>query len=141
MGALEVYYLPEHADHALTVAGPDQVDALISTMSATSPPDAPILAELHLAGDPYTQGLEVGVRTDHGVIRYTGRQWRHGTTSTTQPPDPGPDTRPCAYFYMGHWREFPPNAEVPLTQITQAVKEFLDTDGERPTNIHWQTEP
>jgi hypothetical protein len=143
MGALEVYYLPEHADHPLTITTPDQVQALISTMSATSPPDAPLLAEIHLAGDPYTQGFEVGVRSDHGVIRYTGRQWRHGITSTTEAPDPGTgaDNRPCAYFYMGHWREFPAEAEIPLPQIAQAVNEFLDTSGERPTNIRWQTEP
>lgn len=143
MGALEVYYLSEHADRPLTVATPDQVDDLISTMNAASPPGAPVLAEIHLAGDPYTQGLEVGVGADRGVLRYTGRQWRHGVTSTAETPDPGPgaETRPCAYFYLGHWREFPLNAEIPLPQITQAVKEFLDTNGQRPTNIRWQTEP
>lgn len=135
MGSLDVYYLFEHDERPVVVTTADEVDALIDRVRSESPQQAPILMDVHLSGDPYSQGLDVGVSDDRGVVRYSGRDWPRGTVSTSGKISDG-EERP--YFYMGHCREFPANAEVSLNLIRAAVKEFLATGGARPTCIHWQ---
>ncbi|WP_436500004.1 Imm1 family immunity protein [Actinokineospora sp. HUAS TT18] len=135
MGSLDVYYLPEHDESPVVVATEDEVDALIDAVAAQSPSTAPILMDVHLSGDPYAQGLDVGVAAERGLIRYAGRDWPLGVVSTGAAPAGG---NPVPYFYMGHWREFPSNAEIPLATIKAAIKEFMSTDGGRPASVKWQ---
>lgn len=137
MGPLDVYYLSTQ-EYPVVVSTVEEVDALIDRVRAESPPAAPILMDVHLSGDPYSQGLDVGISTDCGVIRYSGREWPEGVVSTGEH---AADQTERPYFYMGHWREFTASAEVPLDVIKQAVKEFLMTDGARPTCIRWQPDP
>ncbi len=135
MGSLDVFYLHEHEDAPITVATAAEVDSLIERVRAESPRTAPILMDIHLSGDPFTQGLDVGVRDDSGIVRYSGGKWPRGVISV------GSDvsrTAEVAYFYMGNWRGFPPNSELPLALVRQAIKEFMDTNGERPECIRWQ---
>jgi hypothetical protein len=138
MGSLDVYYLFEHDDNPVVLSTVDEVDALIDRVRAESPQAAPILMDVHMSGEPYAQGLDVGIADDHGVIRYSGREWPRGVVSTGDGPADG-EAHP--YFYMGHWREFPANAEIPLEVIRQAVKEFMESDGARPTCVRWQPAP
>ncbi|MBB4968139.1 Imm1 family immunity protein [Saccharothrix violaceirubra] len=67
MGSLDVHYLYEHGDTPGTVSTVDEVDALIDRVRAESPPAAPILMEVHRSGDPYAQGLDVGIEVDRGA--------------------------------------------------------------------------
>ena len=138
MGSLDVYYMLEHDKNPVVVSTAEEVDALIYRVRAESPPTAPILMEVHLSGDPYSQGMDVGISDDHGVIRYSGRAWPEGVISTGENTA---DHTERPYFYMGSWREFPTSAEVPLDLIREAVKEFLTTDGARSTCIQWQPGP
>ncbi|MFB9905614.1 Imm1 family immunity protein [Allokutzneria oryzae] len=137
MAALDVYYARGHGDNPITVSTPDEVDALIDRVRAESPETAPILMEVHISGDPYTQGLDVGINGDRGVLRYSGRDWPEGVYSTG---DGLAEGKPLAYFYMDTCTEFPPNAEVPVDTVRQAVRDFLATDGDRPSGIVWQPE-
>ncbi|GAA4005875.1 hypothetical protein GCM10022247_29450 [Allokutzneria multivorans] len=137
MAALDVYYAREHGDEPVTVGTVEEIDALIDHVRAESPAIAPILMEVHLSGDPYTQGLDVGVNGDVGVLRYSGREWFEGVYSTGAGPADG---EPLQYFYMDTDTEFPPNSEIPLDDVRQAVREFLVTDGDRPANITWQAD-
>lgn len=137
MAALDVYYARGHGDAPVTVATTDDVDALLDRVRAESPEHAPILMEVHISGDPYSQGLDVGVNGDRGVLRYSGRDWPEGVYSTGDGPAQG---EPLRYFYMDTDTEFPPNSDVPLTTVRQAVREFLTTNGARPTCVEWQAE-
>ncbi|MEU6155155.1 Imm1 family immunity protein [Actinosynnema sp. NPDC047251] len=130
-----MYYLYEHGDIPVTLSTVDEVDALLDRVRVESPPAAPMLMDVHLSGDPYAQGLDVGVAVDRGVIRYSGREWPHGVVSTG---DGSADGEPRSYFYMGHGREFPANSEVPIDVIRKAVKEFMESNGARPTCVRWQ---
>ncbi|GAA3459931.1 Imm1 family immunity protein [Saccharothrix longispora] len=138
MGALDVYYLYEHGDTPVGVSTVDEVDDLVDRVCGESPPAAPILMDVHLSGDPYAQGLDIGIAVDHGVIRYSGRAWPRGVVSAGEG---AVDGEPRSYFYMGHQREFPPNSEVSIDVVRQAVKEFMESDGARPTCVHWQDAP
>jgi hypothetical protein len=133
VAALDVYYRRDHGAAPTTVSTSDEVTELIDRVRAESPESAPILMELHLSGDPYTQGLDVGINGDCGVLRYSGRDWPEGVYSAGSA-----GRKPVAYFYMDTWTEFPANAEVPLTIVRQAVQQFLATDGARPTCVEWQ---
>lgn len=97
-----------------------------------------MLMDVHLSGDPYAQGLDVGVSDGHGVVRYSGRDWPSGVVSVGDgEPSDGAER---SYFYMGHWRSFPANSEVPLDLVRAAVKEFMATDGARPECIRWDAD-
>jgi hypothetical protein len=137
VGSLDVYYLPEQ-DSPIVVSTMEEVDALIDRVRAESPSAAPILMDVHLSGNPAPQGLDVGISTDCGVIRYSGRDWPRGVMSTGEKRT---DQTERPYFYMGHWRKFTASAEIPLDVIREAVKEFLVTDGARPTCVQWQPYP
>lgn len=136
MGSPDVYYLFEHDESPIVVTTAEEVDALITRVRADSPPQAPILMDVHLSGDPYAQGLDVGISDDRGVVRYSGRDWPHGVVSTNdREPSDGEEQ---SYFYMGHWRGFPANSEIALDVVRAAVKEFLATGGARPESIRRQ---
>jgi Immunity protein Imm1 len=72
-----------------------------------------------------------------GVVRYSGRDWPRGVVSVND--DEPSDGEERSYFYMGHWRGFPANSEIPLDLVRAAIKEFMATDGARPECIRWQT--
>jgi immunity protein Imm1 of predicted polymorphic toxin system len=135
VGSLAVYYLFEHDESPVVAARAADVDALIDRVRSESPKEAPILMDVHLSGDPCAQGLDVGVSGDRGVVRYSGREWPRGVVSTG---DETSDGEERSYFYMGHWRGFPASSEISLDLVRAAVKEFMATDGARPTCVRWQ---
>jgi Immunity protein Imm1 len=135
VAALDIHYARGHEDNPVTVTTADAVDVLIDGIRAESPESAPILMEVHISGDPYNQGPDVGINGDHGVLRYSGRDWPEGIHSTGNGPTDG---EPLRYFYMDTYTDFPSNADIPLTTIRQAVREFLATLGARPNCVEWQ---
>jgi hypothetical protein len=135
VAALVAYYARGHGADPLTVATVDGVDELLARVRAESPERAPILMEVHIAGDPYTQGLDVGVNGDRGVLRYSGRDWPEGIYSRGRGTAEG---EPLRYFYMDTETEFPANAEITLDTIRQAIREFLTSDGARPNCVEWR---
>ncbi|WP_455757959.1 Imm1 family immunity protein [[Kitasatospora] papulosa] len=42
------------------------------------------------------------------------------------------------YFQHGHLTEFSEHSEIPIPLVRQAAKEFLTSDGLRPTCVRWQ---
>ena len=57
-------------------------------------------------------------------------------TYFTQGKPGGPED--VVYYYTGSDREFPADSELPIEVLRQAVKEFLDSGGERPNSPTWQ---
>jgi hypothetical protein len=45
------------------------------------------------------------------------------------------------YCYQGHGEAWPQDAELPVDQIRQVVKEFVAINGDRPTSIEWRSWP
>lgn len=138
MGSLDVYYLAEHGAKPIVLASSEDVDSLIDQVSAGSPPGAPIMMDVHLSGDPYAQGLDVGVASDRGMVRYAGGDWPLGVISAGT--GDAPDVE-VAYFYMGNWRGFPARSEISLVTVSQAIKEFMVSNGARPTCVQWEPSP
>ncbi|HEX5404073.1 MAG TPA: Imm1 family immunity protein [Pseudonocardiaceae bacterium] len=135
MVALAAYYARGHGDDPVLVATADEVDQLIDRVRAESPERAPILIEVHIAGDPYAQGLDVGNNGKRGVLRYSGREWPDGVYSFG---GDSADPAPLQYFYMDTDTEFPATAEVPLAIVRQAVLDFLATGGALPSGVTWR---
>ena len=78
--------------------------------------------------------LAVNARAGVGALRYQGeRVWfSQGTPSSRDE---------VFYLYMGNDTDFPHDSEIPIGQLRQAAKEFLQHSGERPTCVTWQTDP
>lgn len=138
VGALDMYYLREHDDAPVVVATLDEVDSLIDRVRDRSSVAAPIVMDVHLAGDPYSQGLDVGISKECGVVRYSGREWPGGVVTVGEGSSDGDEK---SYFYMGSWRGFPADSEIALDLVRDAVKEFMRTDGARPTCVRRRPEP
>ncbi|GAA4604366.1 Imm1 family immunity protein [Actinoallomurus liliacearum] len=134
MTSLDVWYRGQNEPVTVTCA--EDVDALIERVRADLPTGRRIIMDVHLTGDPLSQGLDVGIRADPeaghvGVLRYSGREWRDGVYSTGEPSETGDEL----------WYDdspFPPDAEIEIDQVRQAVREFLATGGARPQCVTWQ---
>ncbi|MGH3861811.1 Imm1 family immunity protein [Actinokineospora sp.] len=131
-----MHYDRAHASSPIRVDTEPQIDDLIDRLRVESPAQAPLLMQVVLAVDPYTQGLDVGIKRDRGVLRYSGREWFEGVYSVGELPAEEPPT----YFFMDTDTEFPANSELSIDIIRMAVKEFMETDGARPTCLDWQSD-
>ncbi|WP_434451790.1 Imm1 family immunity protein [Lentzea sp. E54] len=124
----------EDSDEPTFVRTLEELDALRVQASAV---DYPVLFEMLDASDPYRVILNAGFFGDRGVLYYSGGEHRHGLYSKN--PDDGfsaPENR--LYYYMSSDREFPMTAEYPVDIVWQACKEYMMSDGERPTVVEWQ---
>jgi Immunity protein Imm1 len=138
MTALEVWYRGQN--EPVTATSPEDVDALIERVRTGLPTGRRIIMDVHLTGDPWSQGLDVGIRADPaghvGVLRYSGREWSEGVYSTC-----GNGQSPAVGDEGKLWYDdspFPPDAEIPLDEVREAVREFLATGGARPRCVTWQ---
>ena len=138
MSRVEAYYLTEHEDDPMLLDTPEDVDTLIDLLSAEE--IASRMAALYSLERPLTPAdvpdheLYVGVNGDLevGALSFMDAT---GNWATRGPACNGTDVRYCI---MGSETEFPPDANIPLGLLRQAVKEFLTSDGQRPTCVVWQ---
>lgn len=79
--------------------------------------------------------LHVGLDADRGVLTHTDATGSFVTTNGA-----APTGTPLSYDYMGHVREIPGNAGIPPADVRQAVHEFADGGGARPTCVRWQAD-
>jgi len=132
---VQAYYLPSHRDNPEVLSSPEDVDALVDRLL-----DEPIehsLASLYVAerqcpGEMFPDHeLNLGVDRNLkvGALKYADPDGNWATLGTT---DGG------YYCLMGTETPFPPNANLPLDLVRQAVKEFLASGGQRPTSVRWQ---
>ncbi|MCP3805112.1 Imm1 family immunity protein [Allokutzneria sp. A3M-2-11 16] len=133
MVALEAWYDSED-DEPTLIQGSADLDVLLDRMVADGRGfDVPPLAELSRQSP------------DGWLVAHVGLDPRRGTGFMTYA-DPvgsvtscngGTDREPVDYDYMGHQRQIPANAELPLADICEAVHELVATGG-RPSCIAWQ---
>nr|WP_054049083.1 Imm1 family immunity protein [Alloactinosynnema sp. L-07] len=133
-----MYYSRSHSSAPIRVQTEDEVDALVDQVREESPAAAPVLMQCYISDDIHSQELSVGVVDTRGVIRYAGEDASDGVYSTGVGSSDG---EPLAYFYMDTWTGFPANSEVSLDVVRPALKQYLLTDGARPTGVSWQYGP
>ncbi|MFI5708969.1 Imm1 family immunity protein [Kribbella sp. NPDC051620] len=74
-----------------------------------------------------------------GGIRYAGDD---GTTEGSWYVPGQPSRREeVFYYYQGHDQGWPQDSEVTIDQVRQAVREFIQTAGERPAGFEWKNWP
>ncbi|MGZ0152005.1 Imm1 family immunity protein [Kribbella sp. WER1] len=140
MTVVKAYYKHEHGDAPLRLQTPDDVDQLVDGLLAEdySNSVAAMYVEggLNAAGVPNHE-LLMAINNedgDVGALRYMGE----GGTYYSQGQAGGDNE--LTYYYTGSDREFPADSEIPIEQIRQTVKEFIES-GERPPSISWQEWP
>lgn len=136
MSIVKAYYKHEHDAEPLrleTAADVDQlIDGLLAEDYERSVAALYVEGRINAAGAPDHE-LLVAVNNedgDVGALRYMGGGGNYFSRGQA-----GGD-KEVTYYYTGSDREFPADSELPLAQIREAVKEFLDT-GERPTTVEW----
>jgi hypothetical protein len=132
MVALRAWYDPDDDEPTIinTVADVDTfLDRLVADSSTSH---IPPLMQLSRREPNAWAVLHIGVHVDHGVITHTDATGTVVTTNGTAADGS------LTYDYMGHLREVPANAEIPLPDVCRAVHEFVTTNGHRPTTVEWQ---
>ena len=139
---VEAFYLFEHEEAPIILRTPTDADALIDALleqgwenrtAALYHMDRPTTDldlpdhEFHVAVDP---------DTNTGALRYMG-DWQGQDGTWFSQGDSG-KAGTVLHFYVGSDIEFPADSEIPLDVVRTAVKEFLTTAGQRPTNVAWQ---
>jgi hypothetical protein len=132
--ALEAWY--DVDDGEPTVIGTvDDADALFGRMAVDAARfDIPQLTEFfrHDADNWAVAYFGVNVKNDRGIVTHSDP-----SGSVISVNDIG-TIGAVTYDYMGHLRELPANAEVPMADVRQAMREFITTNGARPTSVSWQ---
>ena len=127
----------EGTDEATLVRTVAELDALLGRARDV---DYPILLEVLDAASPNRVILNVGMNDDLGVLRYAGGEHRRGVYSKN--PEAGPSQAEVVlYYYMNSDTEFPVSAQVPADVVLRACIEFMETGGELPTQLEWQSWP
>jgi hypothetical protein len=110
------------------------VDALLDRLTDDSAlGEVPPLMQLSRRDPDGWAVLHIGIHTDRGILTHTNAAGSFVTTDGTNRTN-----GTITYDYMGHLREAPANAEIPLTHLREAVHEFVLTNGHRPASVHWQ---
>ncbi|GAA1355254.1 Imm1 family immunity protein [Saccharothrix algeriensis] len=136
MASLIAHY--QASEDPVPVQAVADLDALLDRMAAdhaTRSGPVPPMVELSRP-DPWAEGwviVRLGVDHDRGFLAHadasgsfitTGGADRHGTA--------------VVYDHMGHPREFPADAEVPLHDLRKAAHDLITTDGGRSPAVAWR---
>ncbi len=134
--ALNVYYEKRHTADPVVVTTPDEVRDLFAEVRAKYSAGTALLMTVVPADDPWASELTVGIDGDKGVLRYAGEDSPPaGCFSKSATPS---NAEPVVYYLVTADSEFPPHAELPVTDLEAAVIDYLTTD-QRPRGIEWQT--
>ncbi|XVS62334.1 Imm1 family immunity protein [Actinosynnema sp. CA-299493] len=133
---LNVYYEDGHADDPVVVTTPEEVRELFAAVRGKYPAGSAVLLTVVPAADPWVSELNAGIDGDVGVLHYSGEDCPEGVHSHSSTPS---NTDPVIYYYVTADTEFPPDAEVPATDVEAAVIDYLTT-GQRPTVVDWQND-
>lgn len=132
MVALDAWYESDD-DQPIAVRTHDDLNTLLDRMvSDRSRVAVPPLAELSGHDPDGWVIVHIGVNTDRGFISHADA---NGAVISTNEIDAN---RQVTYDYMGHLREIPASAEIPLADVRRAAHDLLDHDGARPSFLRWQ---
>jgi hypothetical protein len=137
MSIVKAYYKHEHDAEPLRLETAADVDGLIDGLLSEDYSHS--VAALYVEGRTNAAGapdheLLVAVNNedgDVGALRYMGGGGNYYSRGQAG------GAKEVTYYYTGSDREFPADSELPLSQIRQAVREFLSS-GERPESVDWK---
>jgi hypothetical protein len=136
MVTVKAYYRHEHGDEPVLVETAADADALVDALLA-EPYDNSVAA-LYVEGRLNEAGVpdhELLVAVNHedkvGGLRFMGDGGTYFSAGSPSRHDE------VVYYYMGSEREFPHASEIPVDVVKQAVRDFLENQGHRPTGVAW----
>ncbi|WP_344870768.1 Imm1 family immunity protein [Allokutzneria multivorans] len=133
---LRAWYDPDDDNEPIIVGSAQDLDALLDRLAVDGAlVDVPPLMQLSRRDAEGWAVLHIGVNGDRGVLTHTDGTGSYVTTDRTDA-----TATTITYDYMGHLREVPGNAEIPLPEVREAAREFVSTNGARPTRVHWRAE-
>ncbi|MER6301603.1 Imm1 family immunity protein [Kitasatospora sp. NPDC001539] len=135
---LEVQFESEHIDTPAVLGSAEDVDSFIDSL--LNGPHDQNCAVVHSLDRPT---LPSGYR-DHELAVGLDRVAQVGALAFAEDGNfaskGAVDRGIVEYMLLGHVREFMPGSEIPIANVRQAVKEFLENGGWLPTCIEWQDE-
>lgn len=135
MVALRAWYDIDDDNEPIIVSSVADIDVLLDRMIADQDPELlPPLLQFVRREPKVWAVLFIGVNGDRGILTHSSAAGGFVSTDGTSP-----DGAVLPYDYMGHLRELPSNAEVPLVDVREAVHEFVVTNGARSPRIAWQS--
>jgi hypothetical protein len=135
---VEAYFRHEHDDDPVILRNADDADRLVDALLA-EPFDNSVATLYALSRPMLPSGVPdhemlIGVNAEDGVggLRYMGGGTWYAAGATSRHEE-------VYYRYTGHERDFPRDSEISIDLVRLAVKEFLATNGERPTVVGWRS--
>ena len=127
----------EGTEEATLVRTVEELEALLERARGAG---YPILLEVLDAASPNQVIFNVGLDGDLGVLRYAGGEHRRGVYSRNLEAEPS-QAEVVLYYYMNSDTEFPVSAQVPADVVVRACVEFMESGGELPSLVRWQSWP
>ncbi|WP_433271798.1 Imm1 family immunity protein [Actinosynnema sp. CS-041913] len=133
---MNVYYERQHTADPVVITTPDVVRDLFTDVRAKYKAGTALLMTVVPADAPWASELTVGIDGDKGALRYAGEDspptgWFSKSVTPSNPES-------VVYYFVTADSEFPPHAELAVTELEAAVIDYLTT-GQRPSSIEWQT--
>jgi hypothetical protein len=135
---VEAYFRHEHGADPVILRNADDADRLVDALLAE--PFENSVATLYAMSRPLLPSgvpdheMLIAVNAEDGVggLRYMGDGTWYAEGAASRHEE-------VYYLYMGHDRDFPRDSEISIDLVRLAVKEFLATNGERPTVVGWRS--
>jgi hypothetical protein len=137
MNVVNAYYKHEHGGAPLRLQTSEDVDRLVDGLLEEEYSNS--VAALYADGRLNAAGVSdhellVAINNedkDVGALRYMGGDGTYFTKGQAS------GEKEVIYYYTGSDREFPADSEIPINEVRKALKEFLESGGERPGSPEW----
>lgn len=138
---LEIWYDQEPAndlgpgDPPIIVNTTAELDAFVDRLlDETRDHAVPSMIQVAVVGGPEWHAMEVGVGQERGFVTYHAID--DGGVTLGDPTRTGW----VVYDYMANATEIDASAEIPVELVRQGLREYLESDGAKPTSLPWRPE-
>jgi predicted dehydrogenase len=140
MNVVNAYYKREHGGAPLRLHTPEDVDRLVDGLLEEEYSNS--VAALCVDGR-----LNAACVPDHELLVAINNEDTSARCATWVAPGTyftkgqASGEKEVIYYYTGSDREFPADSEIPIKEVRKALKEFLESGGERPGSPEWHDWP
>lgn len=137
------YYRRGHRDNPVHLESPADLDAMIDDLLSDADDGDNSVAAVHINERSLTEHgypdhelrIAIDAPRQLGALRYMADLQAWYAQGKLNPREQ------VEYFYTGHDEQWPRDSDLTLDLIRDAVKQFLDTGGSRPTAPDWAPWP